>query len=171
MVTPTSTPGPTHGPSQGPTLRTERALLRAGAISVACLDEVGRGALSGPVTLGAVLITPDSVPAPSGVRDSKLLTATQREALRPLVVEWASAWALPRVVTMVKADQRCSGVAAASILAKTARDRIMIKLHEGYPEYGWAQNKGYGSSEHLKALARLGPTPHHRMTWSLPAGP
>ena len=76
---------------------------------------------------------------------------------------------VPPVTTMVKADLRCAGVAAASILAKTARDRLLVDLHNQHPEYGWADNKGYGAPDHLEALARLGPTPHHRLSWSLPS--
>lgn len=75
---------------------------------------------------------------------------------------------VPSVVTMVKADLRCAAVAAASILAKTARDAILIELSAEYPEYGWHENKGYGARDHLEAIARLGPTPHHRVSWRLP---
>jgi ribonuclease HII len=74
-----------------------------------------------------------------------------------------------RVVTRVKADLSCASVAAASILAKVARDSVMTGLDAEYPAYGWADNKGYGTVDHLEALARLGPTPHHRVTWRLPA--
>jgi ribonuclease HII len=73
------------------------------------------------------------------------------------------------VVTRVKADLSCASVAAASILAKVARDSVMTGLATEYPAYGWADNKGYGTVDHLEALARLGPTPHHRVTWRLPA--
>jgi len=76
---------------------------------------------------------------------------------------------VPPVTTMVKADLRCAGVAAASILAKTARDRLLVDLHDQHPAYGWADNKGYGAPDHLEALARLGPTPHHRVSWNLPS--
>ena len=77
---------------------------------------------------------------------------------------------VPPVLTRVKADLRCAGVAAASILAKTARDAIMVDLAAQYPDYGWAKNKGYGAPEHLDALRRLGATPYHRVSWSLPSG-
>jgi ribonuclease HII len=75
---------------------------------------------------------------------------------------------VPPVRTLVKADLRCAAVAAASILAKTERDAIMTRLHDDHPEYGWAENKGYSAPEHLAALRRLGPTPHHRTSWRLP---
>lgn len=212
-----------------PTLRFERALLRSGVAALACADEAGRGALSGPVSLGVVVVTADTRAAPKGVRDSKLLTPEQRQALAPQIQRWAPhavgmasaaeidrlgivaamrlaghralaalpvvpdlvlldgkhdylsdpeqpslfpeagpTSAVPPVTTLVKADLRCAGVAAASILAKTARDDLMVALHDSYPDYGWAGNKGYGAPDHLQALSRLGPTPLHRVSWSLP---
>lgn len=215
-----------------PTLRYERELLRSGRVSVACVDEAGRGALCGPVSVGVVVITAGTRPAPSGVRDSKLLTPGRRHELVPLIQAWAAAHAVgmasaaeidevgiipamrlagqraiasllhvpdcvlldgnhdylshvrqpslfdnspavvvPPVLTRVKADLRCAGVAAASILAKTARDSLMIELSVDYPDYRWAENKGYAAPEHVDALRRLGPTPHHRTSWSLPSGP
>jgi ribonuclease HII len=72
------------------------------------------------------------------------------------------------VVTKVKADRSCASVAAASILAKVARDAVMTGLAEEFPGYGWEENKGYGTPDHLAALRRLGPSPHHRVTWRLP---
>jgi len=73
------------------------------------------------------------------------------------------------VVTRVKADLTCASVAAASVLAKVARDAVMVELAGSFPGYGWEENKGYGTPTHLDALRRLGPTPHHRVTWRLPA--
>jgi ribonuclease HII len=72
------------------------------------------------------------------------------------------------VVTKVKADRSCASVAAASIIAKVARDAVMTSLAEDFPGYGWEANKGYATPDHLDALRRLGPTPHHRVTWRLP---
>jgi len=72
------------------------------------------------------------------------------------------------VVTKVKADRSCASVAAASIIAKVARDAVMTGLAEEFPGYGWEANKGYATPDHLDALRRLGPTPHHRVTWRLP---
>lgn len=213
-----------------PTLRFERQILRDGVSALACADEVGRGSLSGPVTVGVVVVTADTRPAPQGVRDSKLLTPDARTRLAPLIRRWAACWSVghaepgeidrygiiaalrlaahraldglstppgallldgnhdyvsapaqdtllgpppvldvvPPVRTLVKADLRCAAVAAASILAKTQRDAIMTRLHDEHPEYGWAENKGYSAPEHLDALRRLGPTPHHRTSWRLP---
>ncbi|MBZ5737034.1 ribonuclease HII [Nocardioides mangrovi] len=205
-------------------------MLRGGITSLACSDEVGRGALCGPVTVGMVVVTETTRTAPQGVRDSKLLTAEARRRLVPRIQRWAAPYAVghaspaeidefgiiaglrlaghramaqlsvlpdtvlldgnhdyltspeqgtllgppvvvetvPPVVTMIKADLRCAAVAAASILAKTARDQIMVELADEHPEYGWAVNKGYSAPEHIAALAEHGPSPHHRMSWRLP---
>lgn len=212
-----------------PSLRYERELLRSGAALLGCVDEVGRGALSGPVTLGIVVISEATKSAPQGVRDSKLLSAQMRDRLAPKIRRWALDYAVghasaeeiddfglmtamriagrralsqlthapdlllldgnhdylsppvqeglfgdpdlsevPRVVTRIKADMRCSGVAAASVLAKTTRDAIMLELDVEHPEFCWAENKGYSAPAHMDALTRLGPTRHHRRSWSLP---
>lgn len=215
-----------------PTLRIERELLRAGATTVAGMDEVGRGALCGPVSVGVVVVDL-SVPALPGVRDSKLLSPSARVDLVPRIRSWcvassvghAQAWEVdergitgalrlaglraldglgvvpdvvlldgshdwlsgpgqaslldpddepgptPSVVTRVKGDLTCTSVAAASVLAKTERDAIMIGLHEQFPDYGWADNKGYASPDHVAALSAHGVTPMHRRSWRLPGVP
>src|SRR5215468_7653040 len=66
---------------------------------------------------------------------------------------------------LIKGDARCHAIAAASILAKTARDACMRKWDEIFPEYGLATHKGYGTAEHHRALERLGPTPLHRLSF------
>ena len=71
----------------------------------------------------------------------------------------------PRQRTVVKGDQLCFSIAAASILAKVARDAIMLDLDQRYPAYGFADHKGYGSAEHLDALRRHGPCPAHRRSF------
>lgn len=68
---------------------------------------------------------------------------------------------------MVKGDARFMSIAAASILAKTYRDDIMLKLHEEYPNYGWDNNKGYPTKAHRMGISEHGPTPHHRMSFTL----
>jgi ribonuclease HII len=214
-----------------PSLRLERSLLRDGVTYLACADEVGRGALSGPATVGMVVITAETKTAPKGVRDSKLLTPEARTRLAPKVRRWAIAHSVghaspdeidefgiiaalrlaghralagltvvpdlilldgnhdylrhpdqqalfgsppglaavvPPVVTAIKADMRCAAVAAASILAKTSRDALMVELAETHPGYGWHENKGYASPEHIEALRLLGPSAAHRRSWSLP---
>ena len=67
----------------------------------------------------------------------------------------------PPVRTSIKADLRCASVAAASVLAKTTRDAMMIELASAHPEYGWDENKGYASAKHRAALLAHGPTPYH----------
>lgn len=222
-----------------PDLRTERALLRSGARVVVGMDEVGRGALAGPVTVGAVAVDLTTRTCPQGVADSKLLTAAARQRLLPTLGRWGLAravghagpqevdrfgiigalrlagrravdaldvpvdlvlldgshdwlstpaeldlfeagdpaaaeasdpWSRIAVRTMVKADQRCASVAAASVLAKCRRDALMVELAREHPPYGWDENKGYGSADHVDALRRLGPTAAHRTSWRLPTG-
>lgn len=72
----------------------------------------------------------------------------------------------PEHRAVVAGDARSHTIACASILAKVVRDRLMRKLSPRYPEYAWASNKGYGTPEHRSALARHGPTPHHRRTFA-----
>ncbi|MBU6298279.1 MAG: ribonuclease HII [Alphaproteobacteria bacterium] len=68
--------------------------------------------------------------------------------------------------TIIGGDGRSVSIAAASIIAKVTRDRLMAALHETHPLYGWANNKGYGTEEHLLALKRFGATPHHRRSFA-----
>lgn len=202
-----------------PSLRIERGLLRSGAVRLACLDEVGRGALAGPVTVGCVVVTLDTRAAPPGVVDSKLLSANARADLAPLVKQWAEQWSIGSasaaevddlgivpalglaasraldglatpadtvlldgphdyltrtghgggvtVHTRVRADMDCSGVAAASILAKTTRDAHMAALAAKFPHYGWASNKGYGSPEHFRGIDAHGVSEEHRKSFRL----
>jgi ribonuclease HII len=67
---------------------------------------------------------------------------------------------------VVKGDHYVHAVACASIVAKVTRDRIMRRLAARYPGYGWERNAGYGTPAHLEALARYGPTPHHRRSFA-----
>jgi ribonuclease HII len=211
-----------------PTLRLERRILREGARHVACVDEVGRGAIAGPVAVGVVLVSRESGRPPSGIRDSKLLTPASRERLRPRIEAWAADVAvghatpleidrdgivtamrlatmraleeldcvpdailldgshdylsprgqgtlfgeaenhdLPPVTLIVRGDQRCVGVAAASIMAKCMRDDTMRQLALAHPAYEWDQNKGYGTRSHLEAIGIHGLTTHHRRSWRI----
>jgi ribonuclease HII len=219
-------------------LRFERELLRSRGVRwLASVDEVGRGALGGPVTVGVVLVDLQTKAAPTGVRDSKLLSPAARERLVPRIRRWAPAWAVahasaeeidavgilralrlagerafaqlpvrpdqvlldgsydwvsrpapalfdedggvadsdsweepPPVTVRIKADLSCSSVAAASVLAKTTRDALMVQLAAEHPAYSWEINKGYASPEHLEALRTLGPCVQHRRSWSIPGG-
>ncbi|SMX41841.1 ribonuclease HII [Octadecabacter ascidiaceicola] len=67
--------------------------------------------------------------------------------------------------TVIKGDSRSLSIAAASIVAKICRDRIMVDLAQQYPGYGWETNAGYGSKSHISALQNLGVTPHHRRSF------
>jgi ribonuclease HII len=67
---------------------------------------------------------------------------------------------------LVKGDGRSLSIAAASIVAKVTRDRLMVTLHGEFPFYGWSNNKGYGTEEHLDALSRIGPCAHHRRSFA-----
>ena len=215
-----------------PDLTLEQALFDDGVATVAGLDEVGRGAWAGPVSVGVVVLRADQPPAPAGIRDSKLLSRARREALGPRIMEWAPAavgsasplecdvlgmraavalaasralaalalvpevvivdgpldllsagealdehvamhrWRStpPRVVPVVKADQRCISVAAASVVAKVARDHEMAELASSFPAFGFDSNAGYPSPVHRRALAGYGVTSIHRRTWSFVDG-
>jgi ribonuclease HII len=72
---------------------------------------------------------------------------------------WASS-------AIVEGDAKCLSIAAASILAKEARDRMMVEAAAAHPHYGWDRNKGYGSKHHLAALRTHGPTPLHRRSFA-----
>ena len=71
-----------------------------------------------------------------------------------------------RAETIVGGDAASYSIAAASIFAKVTRDRTMAQLAQRFPGYGWETNRGYGSEQHLNALRKLGPTPHHRMSFA-----
>lgn len=199
----------------------ELELLGQGYQYVLGIDEVGRGAIAGPVMVGVTVLTAECASAPPGLRDSKLLTATRREQLAPVAASWVWAWSLgeasaheidehgiveclnkaaqralsdlldrgialsqaiavldgshnwlegvnpppARVIARVKADQECSIVAAASIIAKVERDRRMTLAHASAPHFAWESNKGYGSQAHRDALAIHGPHELHRRSW------
>jgi len=66
---------------------------------------------------------------------------------------------------LVKGDDRCLAIAAASVLAKTCRDALMVRLDEVWPGYGLGRHAGYGTAAHMDAIRRLGPTPVHRHTF------
>jgi ribonuclease HII len=83
------------------------------------------------------------------------------------LVDGNDAPALPcRCDTIVDGDARSVSIAAASIIAKVTRDRMMAVLHEEHPHYGWITNKGYSTEEHLAALGRIGPCRHHRRSFA-----
>jgi ribonuclease HII len=188
---------------------------------IAGLDEAGRGALAGPVCVGAVILPNDNpllLRALSGVRDSKQLTPRQRDQLAPRIQQIARAWGigfssadeidalgivpatrlaasralqamsffpdflltdfrleLPELdisqTALVKGDQRSLSIASASILAKTARDDLMLGLDLQYPQYGFARHKGYGTLMHRQTIAKLGFSPIQRKTFQIKNNP
>ncbi|WP_055584978.1 ribonuclease HII [Peterkaempfera griseoplana] len=198
-------------PYEPPTHSVERSLRYAGAAVVAGVDEVGRGAWAGPVTVCAAVTGLRRPPA--GLTDSKLLTPRRRTELNAVLADWVTSHALGhaspqecdelgmtaalrlaavralealpvrpdavildgkhnylggswRVRTVIKGDQKCVPVAAASVLAKVHRDGLMAELGEGYPVYAFADNAGYPSPVHRAALAEFGPSPLHRLSWA-----
>ncbi len=206
---------------QVPTLEEEVALLSQGYSFIAGIDEAGRGSLAGPVVAAAVILPlgipfrfdPDECLACfEGVRDSKQLTARERERLFEVIMQHAVAVGvgigsveiidernilqatkyamrealaqltippqallldaihLPGIEllqrSIIKGDAQCLSIAAASIIAKVTRDRMMIELHEHFPVYGFAQHKGYGTEYHLVALREHGATLHHRRSFA-----
>jgi ribonuclease HII len=68
---------------------------------------------------------------------------------------------------IIKGDGKYASIAAASILAKTYRDDYMLQLHEQYPQYDWASNKGYGTAAHRKAIAQFGLCDEHRKSFAI----
>lgn len=189
----------------------ERRLRRAGATTVAGVDEVGRGAWAGPLVVGAA-VTDLSRP-PEGLADSKMLAPARRRSVAAALEGWVAAYAcgaaqpeeidalgmtaalrlatvraleaLPvepdaiildgkhdflgapwHVQCQIKADARCVSVAAASVLAKVYRDALMASLAPDHPQFGFESNVGYPAPVHRAALAELGPTPLHRLSWA-----
>lgn len=207
-----------------PRLTLERRLLRERPIVIAC-DEVGRGALAGPVAVGATAV--DAAAArkrvPQGLRDSKLVPEARRADVAARATQWVCAngvgWASAAEVDdigimralglaairaldalrvqgvgvedavvvldgnydyitaagargltvqpVIKADRDCASAAAASVIAKVARDALMTDLHDELPAYQWARNKGYASPEHRQAIDLHGLSPHHRASWAI----
>jgi ribonuclease HII len=68
-------------------------------------------------------------------------------------------------IPIIKGDSKSFAIASSSIIAKVARDRIMKRLHNYYPQYSWSKNKGYGTAEHIAAIKSFGPSPLHRMSF------
>lgn len=199
-------------------LTIERQLVNGGFPLVCGVDEVGRGALAGPVVAAAVIFNfggdsgGDLRDIPAGINDSKRLTKAQRLRLAAEIRRYALAVAVARVEsaeidrinilkaslqamreavkllqpqpayalidgnqpipqllcpqrTIVKGDSLSTSIAAASIIAKVARDQLMSDYDREFPGYGFAAHVGYGTPLHQQAITRLGPSPIHRMTF------
>jgi len=94
--------------------------------------------------------------------------AVQSLPLRPdfLLIDGLHCLKLPvEQKAIPKGDRRCLSIAAASIVAKVTRDRLMVAYHQDYPEYNFAQHKGYGTREHLQAIQKYGCCPLHRQSF------
>src|SRR5271163_3432209 len=143
--------------------RYERDARQRGWMRIAGLDEAGRGSLFGPVVAGAVVLNPRRRIV--GLDDSKKLAPDRRAELAERIREHALAWAVAEIDAS-RIDARSISIAAASILAKVDRDRRMEEFDQVFPQYGLAQNKGYGTPDHLEALRQHGPTPLHRFSYA-----
>lgn len=189
--------------------RFERAAYAQGYDRPAGIDEAGRGPLAGPVVAAAVIL-PRGYLLP-GLRDSKKLSASQREGLMSQITRAALAIGLgimdqkvidevnvlqATLLAMQKAvealtikpdlllidalrlpscsipqqaiiggDDLSLSIAAASVVAKVTRDRLMVEYDRLYPQYNFKAHKGYGTQEHLRALRAYGPCGIHRMSF------
>ena len=195
-----------------PSFAEEEMLKSQGYQRIAGIDEVGRGALAGPVTAAAVIL-PNHVDVPwlTEVKDSKQLSPAKRKLLFHRIHELAISigigstphyqidalgiinatrlamtvaidqlspppdsllidyMLLPEVPLPQKGitngDKLCLSIACASIVAKVARDQLMIELDGIYPGYKFAQHKGYGTKGHLACISKLGPCAIHRQSF------
>lgn len=193
-----------------PTFHEERALLAQGFSIIAGVDEVGCGCLAGAVYAAAVILPLTS--RIGLIRDSKLLSAVQRERvaekIRQVATDYAvgsasveeidtmnirraaalamrraieslriapefilvDAFRIPGVTiphkNIIRGDRYVKSIAAASIIAKVARDAYAKKLDAEFPGYGFAQHKGYGTRQHQEVLRQLGPSVVHRKSFA-----
>jgi ribonuclease HII len=188
----------------------ERQARQNGHASIVGVDEVGRGPLAGPVVAAAVILPEDF--DVTGIRDSKMLTALQREKAQKRILSGAVAVGIGIVdsetidrinilqatfeamraalgdlgagldfvlvdgdkpipdlgidqLAVIEGDAKSVSIAAASIVAKVTRDCIMVEMSREYPGYGFEKHKGYGTREHLEALARQGVCGLHRRSF------
>ena len=187
----------------------EEEAQTSGARLIAGIDEVGRGALAGPVVAAAVILDLSHLPA--GLNDSKKLTAATRARLDMEIRASALAYSVARVEAedidrinilqatreamrkaiialdpvpdfllidalqlnelkirqkaIIKGDAKSVSIAAASIIAKVARDSWMVDYDREYPAYGFASHVGYGTVRHLQALREFGASKIHRLTF------
>ena len=190
----------------------EVALSKAGLGPVAGVDEAGRGACCGPITIAACVMPDRPIKELAQLTDSKKLTPKQREKLFPLIKDKAVDWSVLHIgagdidkrgiqhanisgmrravvrletrpgyvltdalfipgltqphLPIVGGDAAARCIAAASVLAKVSRDHLMLDLDERFPGYGLAGHKGYGTKAHEAAIAALGASPEHRMSYS-----
>ena len=175
------------------------------------LDEVGRGPIAGPLTVGGVVLPRE--PHIPGLNDSKQIPEAKRPDIASRIRQSAIAWTIqhiepseideqgmsaclrkafaaaiadieaqgvevtgilldgnplhldPREINVIKGDAKCACISAASIIAKVERDSLMMRYAEMYPLYGFEQNKGYGSEQHMAAIRAHGLSPIHRRSF------
>lgn len=202
--------GRTAPPGISATSDFENALRAEGYLSVAGVDEAGRGPLAGPVSAAAVILDPARPVA--GLADSKLLKPARREALFAEILAMATVGVafqpaaaidasdirkvtlaamqaavaslhrrpdfvlvdgrdLPSALpcpgrAVIDGDALCRSIAAASIVAKVLRDRLMARMDDAFPGYGFARHAGYGTALHRAAIADLGPCALHRLSFA-----
>ncbi len=194
-------------------LRThEVALDKAGLGPVAGIDEAGRGACFGPVTVAACILPPGRFTALEGLTDSKKLSARRREELYDGITRRAVAYSVVHIsaaqidhrgiqaanldgarravaaldpqpgyvlvdafrvpglplpqLPIIGGDYTARCIAAASVLAKVSRDRLITEMARDYPEYGLEGHKGYGTAAHMAAVRRHGASPEHRYSYA-----
>ena len=168
--------GPWAGPVSAGAVILDPANLPAGIDDSKALTEKRREALafqirSSALAWGVGFATVEEIEtlnilAATGLAMSRAIEALQLVP-KAALVDGNYAFNLPcETRTLVKGDSLSLSIAAASILAKTARDQIMIDLALQYPQYGFERHKGYASPVHLAALAQHGPCPAHRRTWA-----
>jgi len=192
---------------QSPGLSVERQLWSADVAVVVGVDEVGRGAWAGPISVGAAVV-PRSRRVYK-IRDSKMLTEDEREAMFDRIAGWVEAWSVGHAShiecdelgmsdaqrlaaeraleglglspdhvlvdgkwdfvggaqRIVRGDMTSLSIAAASILAKVTRDRIMREMAPEFPGYNFEANKGYPCPTHKAHLQAMGPSAIHRRSW------
>ena len=195
---------------KAPGLHIERELWDAGHDVVVGVDEVGRGAWAGPISVGAAVVPKDR--RVYKIRDSKMLTEDEREAMFDRVSNWVEAWAVGHATyvecdelgmseaqilateralavlgvsptfalvdgkwdfvkvmptkRIVKGDAKSLSIAAASILAKVSRDRLMREEALLHPGFNFEHNKGYPCPLQKQALVDRGPSEIHRRSWA-----
>lgn len=194
-------------------LRTyEVALDKAGFGPVAGVDEAGRGACFGPITIAACVLPPAPLRQLEGLTDSKKLTARRRESLFDPIRHHSLAYAIVHIsaaeidrrgiqaanldgarraiarlqmrpgyvlmdgfrvpgltvpqLAVVGGDAAARCIAAASVLAKVSRDRLITKMAQDFPGYGLEGHKGYGTKVHMDAVRRHGATCEHRYSYA-----
>lgn len=158
---------PTHAAQDGIWRLVHDSKLLSAQVRIDLEAEIKRNALAWAIGASDAAEI-DAIGVASATRLA-MSRAIEALAVRPahLLIDWVR---LPQIniaqTCWPKADQCSVSVAAASILAKVHRDRLMIAMDTAYPQYGFAANKGYGAPHHLAALQRFGPCPEHRRTFA-----